>query len=496
MIVPDDEGASLTVATVFNGLAKRLRALDLPVKVHSVEATSAVMRYTDVHPPVGNALGSIRPGDAFVAPVRGIIRLEDAGGWPNELNAFRKVLTAMYVRIAALLREKFAIDAFPHEDHVDVICRGIAFSLAIYKPHELGLLREAHPEAADHLALELVHRPLHTAAIHALALRHRAFARSARLAKRWVHAHMFSKHIAEEAVELLVAHVFTASAPELPPASHITAFFRFLRLLAGISPSDLPALFVVDLDEESGITAEQWSLIQSTFDSAKAHKSKKLPPSLFIATSYLHDRSVWTASSPPAVVMRRMIAFARHSADLLESLICGDGGGGAGQWRTLFNSPLADFDFVVHLDPLKLTRTAQALPWHVDPAAMDIVQRRSEATKKRAYRAVRSADRAAVPPVLGFDPASLLYEELVRCFGDKALFFHDSLGGSKIAGVWRPGALDPVPWKLKSSIANMPVPNKPGYIALNVPEVLQDIAILGSGIVTRIETKTPQQQQQ
>lgn len=48
-----------------------------------------------------------------------------------------------------------------------------------------------------------------------------------RLAKRWVSAHLFSNSLSEEAIELLVAHLFLKPFPFRPPSSRITGFLRF-----------------------------------------------------------------------------------------------------------------------------------------------------------------------------------------------------------------------------------------------------------------------------
>jgi len=58
-----------------------------------------------------------------------------------------------------------------------------------------------------------------------------AYEPSVRLAKRWVGAHLLSPHLRDEAVELLVAALFTS--PGLPaPASRTSGLLRFLQLLA------------------------------------------------------------------------------------------------------------------------------------------------------------------------------------------------------------------------------------------------------------------------
>lgn len=48
-----------------------------------------------------------------------------------------------------------------------------------------------------------------------------------RLAKRWVAAHLFSALFAEEAIELVVAHLFVKPFPFSSPCSRIAGFLRF-----------------------------------------------------------------------------------------------------------------------------------------------------------------------------------------------------------------------------------------------------------------------------
>lgn len=47
-----------------------------------------------------------------------------------------------------------------------------------------------------------------------------------RLANRWVTSHLFSACLVEEAVELLVAHLFVKPLPFTAPCSRITGFLR------------------------------------------------------------------------------------------------------------------------------------------------------------------------------------------------------------------------------------------------------------------------------
>lgn len=77
-----------------------------------------------------------------------------------------------------------------------------------------------------------------------------------------------------------------------------------------------------------------------------------------------------------------------------------------------------EYNLLIHLHPLKLTRHHQAL------APSDQLLRLTVA--------------ATAPPIpIDYDPASLLVKELQRHFKDAALFFHDRFGGHVVAVLYK-----------------------------------------------------------
>lgn len=84
----------------------------------------------------------------------------------------------------------------------------------------------------------------------------------ARLAKRWVLGMMMSDAIADEAVELLVAHCFCEPGTARPPASHVAGLLRFLQLLAGHAWEHVPLL----VDPHKELTAAQSAKIHDIFE--------------------------------------------------------------------------------------------------------------------------------------------------------------------------------------------------------------------------------------
>ena len=73
---------------------------------------------------------------------------------------------------------------------------------------------------------------VHHFTIHGVHSKHPAAMGVVRLAERWVGAHMLSGLIPHEAIELLVASVFTDSSPLHTPSTVSCGFMRFLSLVA------------------------------------------------------------------------------------------------------------------------------------------------------------------------------------------------------------------------------------------------------------------------
>lgn len=352
---------------------------------------------------------------------------------------------------------------------------------------------------------ECVQAPLHHAAVHGAAVKYHALTKTLRLAKRWISAHYFSDHISDEAVELLVTSCFTSHAPENAPQMHIAGFYRFLSLIAGFDPADLPAFVVVDFDNDFKQRDYVGSLGQKKY--SKENRSAE-NDSLFITSSYARARSVW--KSPPSVVMRRLIAFARKCADMTKSLIMSPRHMTSADWQGIFNHSMSDYDVVVTLDPFKIPTLPLALPWQASEAALKKMAAREAAALKRARRMEEMAEGIKNPPLTGFDPCAILCETLRKVYGSKALFFRNELGGEQIGVVWRPGALEAKKWSPKDCLSVMPVATEMSeevgkgkskgkgkgkekggdkLVQINVPEFVRDVEIIGSGLVKSVDVK-------
>lgn len=169
-----------------------------------------------------------------------------------------------------------------------------------------------------------------------------AFEGAVRLAKRWVGAHLLSPHLGQEAVELILAHCFTAGgttdgtptsssaapgggppalAAAQPPASRLSGFLRFLHLLAG-HPWRVQPLLV---DPSGELSAAQRDAITRQHARARAQGTA---PALCLATPKDPGGGAWTSSRPSALVLPRIAVLAQRSAAALEALLLGGGASG------------------------------------------------------------------------------------------------------------------------------------------------------------------------
>lgn len=80
---------------------------------------------------------------------------------------------------------------------------------------------------------------MHHSLIHAVHTRNPSASSVARLAHRWVASHMLSDMIPTDAIELMVAKIYTESSSEkksksldAPPSTVVSGFLKFLHLLS------------------------------------------------------------------------------------------------------------------------------------------------------------------------------------------------------------------------------------------------------------------------
>ncbi|KAL6222410.1 hypothetical protein ACLB2K_005802 [Fragaria x ananassa] len=321
-------------------------------------------RFSSVFPPephpLANEKGSSVKLNKFppscIRPLEVMIQLEGSGNWPMDDVAVEKTKSAFLLKIGESLQNSWGMTCTATEDDVDVFVSGYAFRLKIWHERGLTLMRREtgneHVNKVSNVDKELYFRSQHSSMINGLQTCYPAYGPVVRLAKRWAASHLFSACLEEEAVELLVAYIFLRPLPFNAPCSRITGFLRFLRLL-----SDYDWTFsalVVDINND--LTPNDEKEIRENFMlSRKGYEEnpQNVNSAMFLATAYDKASEAWTRFSPNSVELKRLVAYAGSSANLLTKLILEDQSDSY-RWECLFRTPLNNYDAVILLHREKL----------------------------------------------------------------------------------------------------------------------------------------------
>jgi U3 small nucleolar RNA-associated protein 22 len=336
-------------------VTSRLQGLPLPVE--AFRAASPSLRYTSYFPALSHPLVVSAGGEGkdalkshsgeristmlHVFPV--VLHMHRSGKWPAELEALRKVKTAMLIRLSENLKTQFQIRSVISREHLDVMYRGFVFRLRMFTDNEVSLLmpaalsskpRVAAPPAregeadtgavtlpevspeADQLVRDLVIAPLHHSAVHGTHTENPCLGDTVRLLSRWVSGHLLSGHVDVETLELIAASVYLeAQKLNNHPQSATAGFLRSLRRIAEFEWDTKP--LIVDFTGGE-ISDKDANYIRSHFGASASGITKQLP--MHIVASYDRQRGYapgYGQSRPERVVLRMLVAAARVSADQL-----------------------------------------------------------------------------------------------------------------------------------------------------------------------------------
>ncbi|XP_010430490.1 PREDICTED: nucleolar protein 6 [Camelina sativa] len=367
LIYGDKDPISLSgnLLQVYDVFSKCLREIeDIPLKVSSVQPLDSAFRSTSVFPPEphpvacekidSRRLQKLLP--SCIPAMEVMIQLEGSGNWPMDDLAIEKTKSAFLLKIAESLQNVKGIPCTATEDNVDVFMGGYAFRLRILHERGLSLVkREIGADPVKHVSYTdkmLFIRSQHASMINGLQGRFPTYAPVARLAKRWVSAHLFSGCLAEEAIELLVAHVFLTPLPLGVPCSRINGFLRFLRLLADYDWMFYP--LIVDINNDFGRNDEK-EINDNFMSSRKGYEEDRqnISSAMFLAAPYDKASEAWTATTPNLSEQKRLVAYARSSANVLSKLVLQEHNDSV-QWECLFRTPLHNYDAVILLHREKL----------------------------------------------------------------------------------------------------------------------------------------------
>ncbi|CAK9267471.1 unnamed protein product [Sphagnum jensenii] len=473
-------------------LSKRLRTIEnLPLQVVSVQPVSAAFRSTDVFPPLPHPLAAeadtqkipSKPVASHVDPLNILLQLEGSGKWPDDPIGIAKTKSAFCLEIARSMQEKWGVGCIATEDAVDILMEGYTFRLSVLYSKDLGQpdksVGELLPSRTEGLMQDGHLQNAHASLLQALHGACPAYGPTVRLAKRWMWSHLFSGVISDEVVELLVAYTFVKSAPNAPPSSRLTGFLRFLLLLVHYDWALAP--LVVDVNGD--FTTADLDRIVSQFESVrrKFQGGEGGGPAMYISTPYDSVSKTWTQHSPSPAVLKRLIAYAKSSADLIVSLIKGEEDDS--RWLSVFRTPLTCYDALILFHPEALPHPSRTL-FQPEVHSKAVIKRApvegispwvSQNVLRRGIRTAREH------LLIGFNPVLEFAEELQVKYGKVCSLWYDAAGSSGIMGLTFSNSAHVT--KAKSAKRKQ-VEN--GQAIIDLDSFVRDVADIGEGLVKSI----------
>ncbi|XP_046821739.1 nucleolar protein 6 [Vespa crabro] len=483
------EEATLRVVKAFNSLEKDLMSLvDIPLSITGVQGSSAAFRYTEVFPPLSTVYRAghkiTKEGEnylmlktknigmvpRYVYPLDVSLQLSTSGKWPEELEAIRKTKAAFHIQIAECLRKQHNLKAQGNVAHIDVFKDGFVFRLRIAHQKEIaflkhqvdedGVIKYRDNEESIELEKKLFQLPKLNGALHGIHSQHPSFGAACCLTKRWLSAHLLDDHhMPNVAVELILASMYLMPEPYRHAHMPQVGFLRVLEIFAREYWNTDPV--IVNFNDE--MSKEEIIEVETLFG-----KSRDTLPPLFISTPYDQQGSLWTRKAPTVLILNRICLLAQESLKLFEQqlytkmiLDC----------KSLFRSPISEYDCLIHLKPLLNPRRLQAIDLNEEHPVVEWHPYKPHSLEKI--------------PVIDFDPIQYFLKELRDGYSEFALFFHDTYGGMVIGVLLKPTALKDNDFKVSNM--NCRKLNNDGKLVLNFSTMIQDFYVLGKDLVRAIE---------
>ncbi len=167
----------------------------------------------------------------------------------------------------------------------------------------------------------------------------------------------------------------------------------------------------------------------------------------------------------------------------------------------LLSGKLSDqppFDLLIHLKSRAVPRKAQALDF---PTHITIRQTLYDGEAAENGDKSGSSLKTAMP-IVDWDPVARYLDSLKAAFDNQALFFVDEYGGRTIGVLLRPEALEVRPFRLATLAATSAAmltgtaySSAADNVALNLPALIEDLTVMGEGLVERVVLGERQKQQ-
>jgi len=458
--------------------------VELPLTIDAVEPLSACLRYSELFPPIphpflgGRASSNNKQvsGAIMSQPIEIQIRFESSSKWPTDLKAIGAAKTAMLIQLAN------SIEGFNNRDfdgpvrvstnYLDIGYRGYCFRIYIRADPEIKLLKGlVRPSAVASSLLKTLTRvhvvaAKHHSMIHSVQTLHPSSSGVVRMAKRWVASHMLSGLITTEAIELMVAKVYSDNdSPLEPPSTVISGFLRFLQLLAFHDWLGEPLI----VDPRGHIDIVDYDDIRVQFETARGKKGDSGHPMYIVApydkleldeddpmnrnTVKTSTQSSWQPNtvSPEWVCLTRSVALAKRSYTFMMKKVMSFAK--SNDWSTIFQESPSSFqsysvllrvnsDFVVDTEA---SSTGNDLNPSSDKAgtsessytrSMKARIKGPKGLRRKVYKNIQNSSSDST--ILHWQPVHSVISSLREKFGAYALFFYNDLAPEVIGLVWRP----------------------------------------------------------
>lgn len=191
---------------------------------------------------------------------------------------------------------------------------------------------------------------------------------------------------------------------------------------------------IVNLNSE--MTGEEIGEIEDHFRANRVQYG-----AMHIVAPYDREHSTWT-NKLEGQVLHRITALASAASTLLQTQVTISDS----TVQQLFRPSLNDYDLVIQLNRDQVPRHHENADSHVrvsPPTCHENVNHKSL-------------------PVVDFNPAQRLLDELKAAFFNIALFFYDGHGGLSIGVVWKPKKLEAQPLKILNAAYKCSLPSESG----------------------------------
>eukprot|EP00593_Proboscia_inermis_P010125 CAMPEP_0171298618 /NCGR_PEP_ID=MMETSP0816-20121228/7389_1 /TAXON_ID=420281 /ORGANISM="Proboscia inermis, Strain CCAP1064/1" /LENGTH=602 /DNA_ID=CAMNT_0011773785 /DNA_START=26 /DNA_END=1834 /DNA_ORIENTATION=- len=546
------------------------------MSIEAVEGLCPSLRYSSLFPPCPmldhNPIGyndsksskkkkhHKTAGVLSTDPIHIQIRFESCTSkWPTDVNAMGAAKCALLTQIADGLDTELKLVVGSKTSssgtkilvtplYMDVPYRGYCFRVSIRPNEELILLENLKSPTKEALELKrvLLRKHIisasHHTTIHAINTRHPAASATTRLAQRWLHAHMLSGLIPLEALELLVAKVFTLAEEEednksdisivggsRTPGSAFSGFLRFLQLLVSHDWVRQPLI----VDPQHHLTDIDVQTIHSQFEMLRG-KNKNGGPPMFLISSHdkpnrtdkklkvgvtSTDTDVWmptyTRQNPERMVLARAVELAKRSYDHLiqTTMSCCDNkkkGNEDDAYAAIFrenSSSLqsysvllrADHNLIVDPDCSSMNRSNDgSLLIHNQSEnsgadlhtpfsrSMERLAMGHKFAQKKLYRNVEGGDAV----LYGWQPIRDFVQSLRHRYKNYAVFFYNELAPDVIGILWRPTVFTSQSYSAMTSEYKCPVVDKwqaDSLVICNSEEILGEIKTLGRDLIVDVK---------